>query len=1145
MMCFRRKPVLLARLPAHAGKIAARIGIACGVCLMTLFAFHARSQVLTGEITGTVRDTTGAVIPGATVTIRNTSENQVQRVVQTNSQGQFVAPLMAIGSFTLRIDAKGFQTSTVRGVQVNIGHPVAVPVTMSLGSSTQSVTVRVNTVTPQLDTAAAGTLIDNRQMTQLSLSSRNFAQLLYLQPGVSSGIPGPDTRGNFTSTGAVNSQNFSVNGLGSLFNGYYLDGADMVKRNGNQPIVYPGIDFVHEMNLQRSNYGAEYGGPGAAVISLQTRSGTTAFHGRAFEFFRSQILDANGYFNNRAGLPRPGRRYNDYGFALGGPVYIPHVTDRRTSKTFFFVGQEYLREETSAQTNITNIPTAAQRQGIFGVPVCIAYNRAGKCTQSATTISSIDPTAQDYLKDILDKLPLPNNPNDPQGLIYYEKGILNETQTIIRIDQQFNQKLSAFFRYLDDPYHILAPDGVQAQTQVPGVGTSNVTDGTTNWLGHATYVINQNNVIEGGFASRQDWVTAQAIGYMAQSNSPDIRPRLPYPSTLGVVPHLSIFGSAYAVDSPYQERNGLTQIFVNETSTLGRHTLQFGVNLEYQNGGTTATVNNAGTFVFSPGAIPVGGASKFDQAFADFLEGNVSRFTQDNIAPGNAPHDNNYDAYVQDDFRPTPRLTLNGGVRYGFIAQGTPGAISGFPELPLVNFDPATFNPADAPTIDSNGLICTKAPCVGGGTPNASYNPQNGLIISSKNSPYGKAVTSQPYLTFEPRVGFAWDVRGDGRTALRGGYGVYDLLVGSSILATLANSNYPNVITTTISNTSFGDPGNGIPVGSKSPVSPTELEPNTKTPYVQAWSLDFQQQLGSDSVLDIGYYGNRVVHNSAKFEVNQPRPGAFVKAGIIPGNVVTVANTQKLNQIRPYLGYESIASLEPLFSSNYNGLQVSFQHRVRNGTIFALNYTWSKALSNVRVPQNIFDLGPEYGPDPNMRTNIFNANFVYPFPFYQTQSGITGRLLGGWEVTGIVSYGSGQYSTASDPATDPGGIGLLAGPATGRPDIVGNPNSRAPHTVGQWFNTSAFVPVPAGQYRPGNDPVSNILGPGYENWDLSLFKNLSFAHGFNMQLRAEAFNVFNHVNYANIATELGKSNFGQVTSAGSARVMQLGAKLNF
>ena len=1110
------------------------------------------AQNLTGEIDGVVKDPTGAVIPDATVTVKNTDQNLVVRTITSNGQGQFTAPLLAIGHYAVIGKATGFQTTT-ENLDVHVGMPVTVSLKLTPGTTAQTVQVTASQLQPQLDTAAAGTLISNRQITQLSLSSRNFMQMLYLQPGVSGGIPGPDTRGSISTSGKTNVQNFSVSGLPNNSNGYYLDGQDINKRLGQQTIAFPGIDFIQEMNLQRAGYGAQYGGPGSAVVTVETKSGTTAFHGGAYEFFRSQILDANGYFNNLAGVPRPGLRYNDYGYQVGGPVWIPHFTNQNRTKTFFYFGQEFLREEVAVQQNITNIPTAAQRQGVFSAPVCIAYNAAGKCTKSTTDISKFDATAQAYLKDIVDKVPLPNNPNDPQGLIATSEGFNNETQTFIRIDHQFSQKLSAFFRYLDEPSHVLAPNGFLGASAIPGIAVSRITDGSTSYLGHATYVINPNNVLDGGYGYRPDWVNTLPIGLMLRSRATDVNPTLPYPVNTAVevgVPAVTIFGSNYASPGIYTESSPVTQIFLNDTSTVGRHTLQFGVNLEYQKSGSDGPGLNSGTFVFSPNALPAGSsATKFDQAFAQFLTGQVSTFSQASAVLGGAANSNLYEAYAQDNFHASSRLTLNAGIRYSYNAEPSVSQFRNYPVARIVNFDPATFNPANVPAIDSNGLICTQVPCVGGAKPNPSYDPQNGLILSGQNSPYGAKVVGQPVLTFAPRVGFAWDVRGDGRMALRGGYGIYYLQTATNWFKAMEIQNFPNFNKTIISQTSFDAPGNGIPVASKAPVLVNAYQPNDAEPYLQSWSFDLQQQLSNTVLLDIGYYGNRTVHmgvgQAAIEDINQPFPGEYAQKGIIPGNTVTAGNSQKLNQIRPYLGYADISSLQTMFSSNYNSLQVSVQKRAANGTILAANYTYSKSLSNYHTPQNIYNLQSEYGPDGNDRTNIFNASFVYPLPFLRSQQGIIGHLLGGWETTGIVSYGSGLFLTAHTIAVDPGGIGLLDGPAVGRPDYLSNPNSGAPHKLKQWFNTNAFAEVPSGQYRPGNDSVGNILGPGYGNWDLSVFKNVLFPHSVNMQFRAESFNAFNHTNFAGVQTTLKETNYGQVTDAGPARVMQMAVKLVF
>ncbi len=1124
-----------------------RVAVAALLACIALFfcvSGQAHAQVLTGEIDGTVRDASGAVIPNASVKVTNTDQNLVERTVTTDKQGQFTAPLLAVGSYSVTVSATGFQTYTLSGLQVHVGQPTAVPIALSAGGVTQEITVAAGAVTPQLDSAAAGTLIDTEQVTQLSLSSRNYLQLLSIQPGISGGVPGPDDRGNIRSNGSVNTQTFSVNGNGTAANGYFVDGADTLKRAGQQPVAFPGVDFIQEINLQRASYGAEFGGPGAAVVSVQTRSGATAFHGGAFGFFRSQIFNANDYFNNRAGVPRGGVRYADFGYDLGGPVWIPKLTSRNNAKTFFFFGQEFLRSESSVQQNITNIPTLAQRSGSFSVPVCTAYNAAGKCTATTTQIASIDPTAQQYLKDIITNLPLPNNPSDPQGLITHAAGYNNESQTLIRIDHQFNSKLSVFLRYLDDPFNLVVPGGFQLTSSIPGVATSRMTNGSTNWLGHATYVIGANHILEGGYSYRANWVTAVATGYLSAANSPDINVKLPYASTLGQVPHINISGSNYAVTSPYDERNPVTQIFLNSTNVEGRHTIKVGFNVELQSGGSINASANAGTFTFSPGALPAGGATQFDQAFANFLQGRVATFNQTSINGAGSNHSNIYEGFVQDDFHATPRLTVSAGVRYSYFAAETSAAFPGFPRSPVLNFDPATYNRANAPTIDSSGLICRMAPCAGGKVPNSFYDPLNGIIIGGANSPYGSAVVQAGNKSFAPRVGFTYDVFGNGTTALRGGYGIYYFAIPANQAKFATLQDPPNILTTTISNTTFANPGAGTVLGN-SPVALQAYQTNPTNPYSQQFSLDLQQQLRQGTILDIGYYGNRGVHQYANVDVNQPIAGQFAQQGLIAGNIVNQGNTQVLNQIRPFSGYAAITNQLNMFSSNYNSLQTSLRERLSHGTLLTINYTYSKSLTNARIPQNNANLSSEYGPTDFNRTNVFNASFVYPVPFFREQKGITGRIFGGFETSGIVSYATGQYLTATTAAADPGGVGILNGPETGRPDYVSNPQQGAPHQLLQWFNTAAFSSVPAGQFRPGNDSVGNIVGPGYENWDLSLFKNVRLTEGSNFQLRAEGFNVFNHTNFTTIQTTLGTTNYGQVTGAGPARSLQFGAKYSF
>ncbi len=1117
-----------------------------------------QAQNLTGEIDGVVRDASGATVPGATVTITNTGENSVKRQVKTDRAGQFVAPLLATGIYSITVEAASFRSETVTGVVVHLDQPLTIPLTLEPGEVTSTVTVSATEVAPELENASAGTLISGTQVRELSLSSRNYQQLLTLQPGITSVVPGTIDRGIISPTGGANAANFSVNGQRVSQNGYFLDGVDMVGHGASQQSqFFPSLDSIQELSLLRNTFGAQYGGEGSAIVSMTTKQGTSQFHGGAYGFFRSQVMNANNYFNNLAKISRPGNRYADFGYQVGGFAPIPG--DHR--RTFFFVGQEFLREETPQPGNDSNVPTAQQRMGIFTTAVCVQYSATGTCATTSNTIPRIDPTAQTYLTDIIDKVGTPAGitaTGDPLPLYFSVASYDNETQTFLRIDHNFNDKLSVFFRYIHEPFNQIVPFGLYGTSGVPGVGTSTLRNGSTNYLGHVTYVLSPKTIIDAGYAQARPFNVATPTGLIASPNSPDIHPTLPYVSTLAQVPNFSINGLSFGATGPYYNPGTYLIMFGNVIHTLGRHTLRLGVNFEDMHLGGNSGGNNTGTFAFTAGQVPAG-TTVFQQSFANFLLGNAASFTQLSVDAIAWVHGNLYEAYAQDDFRVSPRLTVNAGVRYTLVGAPVEDVYQNHHFFPLVNFDPNTYNSANAPALTAGGQICTGATCYGGAAPNPNYNSLNGIIQGGATSPFGSAVASQPELNFAPRVGFALDAFGNGKTALRGGYGIYYIQTLYGNFQNMVFQNPPNVRNITINpaagtpnDTFFDNPGLGVTLANV-PVTPYGIAPHNITPYVQDFSLDVQQELASNLRLDFGYYGNESVHQIGEEDFNQPTQGAYLAAGVIPGNVVTASNSSDLNLLRPYKGYGPINILAPRFMGNYNSLQISVAKKFRGGSLINTNYTWAKALTNSQsdrsnAPANITNIAAEYGPTLYNRKNVFTANFVYFLPFFREQHGIVGHILGGYEFTGIISAASGLPVTVTTSSADPGGLGLLAAGVVGpsnRPDQIANPNAGAPHTRLHWFNTTAFAKVPAGQYRPGDTSVGNVVGPGYQTWDLSAFRNVKLWHETNLQFRAEAFNTFNHTNFVAVSSNFTASTFGQVTSAASARVLQMGAKLNF
>ena len=645
---------------------------------------------------------------------------------------------------------------------------------------------------------------------------------------------------------------------------------------------------------------------------------------------------------------------------------------------------------------------------------------------------------------------------------------------------------------------------------------------------------------------------------------------MPFPVTLGRIPAL-VYCSASSPCAqgvggfgPYRDYDRNHNVFANASKTLGQHSIRVGATYNHYQKTENAGGGNQGTFTFTntgvtvlcKGTPPTNAPCTYNyqQAFANFLTGFVSNFNQTSLDLTPNVQNNSFEVYGQDDWKATHRLTLNLGVRYSYFPQPVDK------NHLLTTFDASLFKADNAPTIDTNGNMCiTGAPCTGGVTPNPSYDPLNGISINGKTSPYGDKVGKSDNLNFAPRVGFALDIFGNGKAALRGGYGIaYDTAL-YGIYEQNSFANPPYVQSPNIPNTSFDNPAQGTAKLNISPITLHSTATKFSTPYTQQFSLDLQQQLAPNFVLDVGYFGDLGRHLLGIVDLNTVPVGAYLAAGLgstVSGDSVkriTTSNSPTLNQIRPYKGYTSLNTLEPWFNSGYNSLQVSLQKRFAGSSLIDVNYTWSRALTNAQsdrssAPQNLYDIKSEYGRSSLDRNQILTADFVYELPFMKNQPGMVGRVVGGWEVSGIVSMNSGLPFTATiSNGIDPGGLGILGPSAAGpRPDQVSDPNSGpGRHTLLHWFDTSAFAAVPSGVVRPGNAKRGTINGPGFQRWDLSLFKNFKVWEKSAFQFRAETTNTFNHTNYDVINASTTSSLYGQVTAVRAPRIMQVGLKFNF
>jgi hypothetical protein len=1143
-----------------------------------IFAGCVAAQDISGTIGGTVLDTSGAGVPKAKVTVTNTDRHVVAGSVTTDGRGNYSVTFVPVGTYSVKVEAPGFKTEIESGIALNVNDDLKINVTLQVGATTEAVEVKADAAQVELGNATASTTINGTQIRELELSTRNYEQLVSLMPGVSANTTDDLYIGNSSPAGTAATLPYSINGARNSANNWTVDGADNVDRGSNQTLMtFPSVDAIAEFKVERSLYSAEMGRAGGSQISVVTKSGASSFHGSAYEFFRNDVLTANNFSNNAnkvnlvdesspstpctaanfsaCNAKVPPLRWNDFGFTIGGPIYIPGKFNREKNKDFFFYSQEWRRIITYTTFNPT-LPTQGMLQGQFSQPICIATT-AGTCPAGSTITTSIpasliNPVSAAYIKDIFGQIPLSsvNTVSGTTAGFFPQRNVYNSRQELARIDHYVNDRFLIWGRFEIDDIPTIEPGGLFTGAAIPGLATT-----STNSPGRSVSIHFQNTITptlvnDAGFNYSQSAINSTPVGSAAKSKSPDINPVEPFTNQDGVVPELTFTGGSTLVGyGPYNEYNKNFTWFDSLTKNLGRHMFKFGLSVNRYSK-TENAANQEGVFAFSSAGLQTG-TSSFQQAWANFLLGNVATFTMPSmdITPDLWAWQD--EAFAQDDFKITPRLTLSYGVRWSYF--GLPTDSHGL----LDNFDPALYSRANAPQINpSGGLIVS-------GT---AANPYlNGIIVGGKTSPFGSTIGNNRYANFAPRLGIAWDPTGSGRTSIRTGYGIYydSGLFGTYEQNTFANP--PFVQSISLSNGNFSNIGSATQNVSLSPLVLHATAIPTLVPYIQQWSFDIQRRLPMNVILDVGYYGSKGTHLLGEVDINEAYPGAALAAGLHAPNgntIFTTADDPNINAVRPYLGYGPITDIESAFDSNYHSLQANVRKFFGSLGLFNAAYTWSKVLTDSasdrsNAPQNSYNWHEgEYGPASFNRTQVLTLNYVYTLPFFRTAHGWRNAALGGWELSGIATFQTGLPSTVTTSSVDPAGLGILgASPVSSRPDMVCNPNANAPHQyqgitgTGEptWFNTACFQPTPQGAVRPGNAGRYTIDGPGYFNWDAGILKNFKLgSEKYHLQLRGEAFNVLNWVNPSGFAsTNITSTLFGEISSYRAARRMQIAAKFTF
>jgi hypothetical protein len=900
-------------------------------------------------------------------------------------------------------------------------------------------------------------------------------------------------------------------------------------------------------------------------------------------------------------------KYNNFGGTIGGPIYIPM---KRLKRTFFFFSEEQ-RRDIRYPTLSSTVPDANMRQGIFPMDICLsaftaATTGAVPCTsvlpagQALSSMVPINPVAQQYLNLIYKGLPLPTDPVT-RALLFPSLNTSNFRQEILKIDHSFSDKLSMYYRYEHDKIPTVDVNSLfSSGSGLPGVSTTQTDSPGKAHTFQSTYVAKDNLVIVGRFTYGYGAILSKNIGSLALSNSP-ITPPLAYPNTRDRVPTISGNGfSALQSFGPYDNFSYKANFASDVAWTRGNHALKFGGQYSFYRKNENALAgNNEGIFsgflnttansaqqtsVQAPNAA-AGEANATRrtnfQNFANFLIGNNVTFNQAHFDYTADLRQKAIEVYGQDEWRFRKNLTIYYGVRYSYFSS--PEDRNGR----LSTFDPALWNPAAAPLVTGAGNRVV-------GTGNFC----NGMIVNSQNyqtaannctptaSPWGKKVVNAPKNDFGPRFGIAWDPFGKGTTSVRMGYGIYYDQVLNGTYEQNIGQNVPYQETFTVSalpsGTTATTPRLDLPVPSGITVTPATaltalsvraVQPEWKDPYMQHWSLDLQHEFGKDgkTVMTAGYFGSKGTHLIGTYELNEVPAGKALASLCAVGASTTptvpcqnpgaaftsTANTAILDQIRPYRGYRSIAIITPQFNSNYHSLQISAQRRFTGSSQLGLAYTWSKNLTDNQTDrstasQNSYNNHADYGRATLDRRHVLTFSYIYELPFHRGQHDLAGKLLGGWQVSGLALYRSGLPFTPTTSSFDAAGLGFVPALVAGaRPNTLCDPNSGAPHTIQQYFNTGCFSlnPTVTTTGVPnviGNAGRGTINGPTTTRFDFTLSKNIHLGESMKVQLRAEAFNVLNHTNLQTFgSTNVTSSLYGTITVVRDPRTIQLGAKFIF
>jgi hypothetical protein len=1124
-----------------------------------IVSVHAQSSTA-GNITGTVRDPQGAAVPKVEITITD-EKTGATRTVVTNDDGFYNAPSLPAGRYTLTASPSGFKKTIAEGVDLHVSENRVVNLDLQVGQVTETVTITSDSAPVELRSGEVSSLISEKQVTELPLNGRNYAQLALMVPGVSpvtqAGAGGAfATRGTGLNAGV----DMSVNGNQSNSNLWTVDGVNNMDVGSNRTLlVFPSVDSIQEFRVERNSFSAEFGQAQGAVVNLITKGGSNEFHGTAFEFYRNDSLNANNFFLNRAGQPKAQLKYNNYGGNFSGPII--------KNRVFFFWSEEWRRER-RGQVLSANVPTAAEKIGDFSGTLTgpLPHRPGMTCSTPGPTPTDpgcfpgnripttlLSPGGLAFVK----LYPDPNAPGSPNWASSALQPI-DTRQDLIRGDVTITDNMNLMVRYInekwthagatgnfwgDSPYPTLASDWNQPSHSF-AVKLSNVF--SSKAVNEFQFSVAGNDII---IATSPD---TEALQQEITSKIPTVFPH--DQSIGGTIPSLFWGAGGYANiwhQAPWANREDL-YIWKDDFSLIsGSHDLKFGGLFSHNlkdEPGSGAGGGNQQLTIQECGRQT--GHCIGDLLLRDTVLFNYTEIAKTEIADGRW---RDFEFYANDTWKIHPRVTLTLGLRYSMFppAWAADNRIS--------NFLPSLYNGTDF----NSGLVT------------ADEAIQLGL---------GKATVKTYKGGWQPRVGVAWDVRGTGRTAVRAGFGRY--MSRSNVIEDLLRLTGNPPWTTTVSAGS-GSNGPGVTLAncptcrSLDTINPglatnvAGVDPNAgfnavdtgfRPPESYQWNLTVSHEIFKDTVLEASYIGNHGLHiwrrnvNRNDIAPNVACRGAACDGSTAPARLQVsraslgvaspltgvVQNTgQLISDNRLFRGVGNITTDESNGNSTYNAMQLWLNRRFTRSLAFQVAYTWGHAISDVALTaftnttSDPFNFNSDKGDADLDRRHTFVANAVYVTPPVKRWGSVANFILGEWQLNGIASYFG---ATPIELTTGVNTLGTASSVGQ-RPNYTGAPLYLSTGDSTQHLNPAAFATPAPGQL--GTLGKGSVRGTSIRNIDFSMAKNFRYRERYNFQFRTEFFNVFNHTNFVGFDVDTRNASFGTLNTAQAPREIQFGFKFTF